>query len=52
MTTINLKEAKINELYCYEIALLNVAINIQNQIRDIRKKRKEIEETEKKNDNR
>ena len=46
MSLINLKKSNVNELYCYEIALLNVVINLQNQINDIRKKRKQIEEKE------
>ena len=48
MSLIDIKKSNVNELYCYEIALLNVVINLQNQINDIRKKRKEIEEKEKK----
>ena len=45
---IDLEKADVRELYCYEIALLNVVVNLQNQISDIRTKRKSIEEQEKK----
>jgi len=45
---IDLDKADAKELYCYEIALLNVVVNLQNEIIDIRTKRKSIEEQERK----
>lgn len=48
---IDINKADIKELYCYEIALLNVVVNLQNEIVEIRAKRKDIEEKEKNNDN-
>ena len=45
---INLKEADVKELYCYEIALLNTVVNLQNEIADIRARRKELEDKQKK----
>lgn len=48
---IDISKADIKELYCYEIALLNVVVNLQNEIVEIRAKRKDIEEKEKNNDN-
>ena len=48
---IDISKADIKELYCYEIALLNVVVNLQNEIIEIRAKRKDIEEKEKNNDN-
>ena len=41
---IDISKADIKELYCYEIALLNVVVNLQNEIVEIRAKRKDIEE--------
>jgi len=48
---IDISKADVKELYCYEIALLNVVVNLQNEIVEIRAKRKNIEEKEKNNDN-
>jgi hypothetical protein len=48
---IDISKADVKELYCYEIALLNVVVNLQNEIVEIRAKRKDIEEKEKNNDN-
>jgi len=48
---IDISKADLKELYCYEIALLNVVVNLQNEIVEIRAKRKDIEEKEKNNDN-
>jgi len=45
---IDLKEADIKELYCYEIALMNTVVNLQNEIADIRERRKQLENKQKK----
>ena len=45
---IDLDQATIPELYAYEIALLNVVVNLQNEISEIRARRKEIEDKQKK----
>ncbi len=45
---INLKDADIKELYCYEIALMNTVVNLQNEITDIRERRKQLENKQKK----
>ena len=45
---IDLKHADTKELYCYEIALLNTVVNLQNEISDIREKRKQLEDKQKK----
>jgi hypothetical protein len=45
---IDLKHADTKELYCYEIALLNTVVNLQNEIADIRARRKELEDKQKK----
>ena len=39
---IDLDQATIPELYAYEIALLNVVVNLQSEISDIREKRKQL----------
>ena len=48
---IDINKADIKELYCYEIALLNVVVNLNKEIVEIRAKRKDIEEKEQKDDN-
>tara|TARA_E500000305_G_scaffold15267_1_gene10965 strand:+ start:141 stop:299 length:159 start_codon:yes stop_codon:yes gene_type:complete len=48
---IDISKADIKELYCYEIALLNVVVNLQNEIVEIRAKRKDIEKKEQNNEN-
>lgn len=45
---LDLKQATIPELYAYEIALLSVVVNLQNEISDIREKRKQLEDKQKK----
>ena len=45
---IDLKLADIKELYCYEIALSTTIINLQNEIADIRERRKQLENKQKK----
>ena len=45
---IDLKEADIKELYCYEIALMNTIVNLQNEIADIRERRNQLENKQKK----
>lgn len=45
---IDLEHADTKELYCYEIALLNTVVNLQNEINEIRAKRKELEDKQKK----
>ena len=48
---IDISKADLKELYCYEIALLNVVVNLQNEIVEIRAKRKDIEKKEQNNEN-
>ncbi len=48
---IDISKADIKELYCYEIALLNVVVNLNKEIVEIRAKRKDIEKKEQKDDN-
>ena len=45
---LDLKQATLTELYSYEIALLSVVVNLQNEISDIRDKRKQLEDKQKK----
>lgn len=45
---IDLDQATISELYAYEIALLNVIVNLQSEISDIKAKRKQLEDKQKK----
>ena len=45
---IDLKLADIKELYCYEIALMNTVVNLQNEIANIRERRKQLENKQKK----
>ena len=51
MKTIDISKADLKELYCYEIALLNVVVNLNKEIVEIRAKRKDLEKKEQKDDN-
>ena len=51
MKKIDISKADSKELYCYEIALLNVVVNLNKEIVEIRAKRKDLEKKEQKDDN-